>query len=168
MKSRYLIIISILALVLLLGGGFMVVKKVLSPSAPTPTPTPTEEPIQQLTSDQYPKISLQFSADAHYVTVNISNLHAGALEYNLIYDAVVKGNKINTGVNASQKLEGKTDYSKQQLLGSESSGHFTYHTNISNATLELTLRDDSGRSIFDSTYPFTVTPGKTQELQPQS
>lgn len=168
MNSRTIIVITLIALVLLGGGGILAAKTVFQPKAPTPTPIPTDEPIQQLSSDQYPKISLKFSSDGHYVTVNISSLHAAALEYNLIYDAVVKGNKINTGVNASQKLEGKTDYSKEQLLGSESSGHFTFHTNIANATLELTLRDTAGRSIYDATYPFTLAPGKSQDLQPQS
>jgi hypothetical protein len=86
------------------------------------------------------------------------------LEYNLIYDAIVKKNPVNTGVTGSAKLEGKTVYSYKQLLGSESSGKFTYHENITNAVMELTLRDENKYSIFTATFPFTVSPGKTIEL----
>lgn len=131
------------------------------------TPTPTEEPLVQLAPEDHPKVALMFRTDSRYVTVNISNLtKAAALEYNLIYDAVVKKNKIQAGVNASAKLEGQTTYSKEQLLGSESSGKFTYHESITNAIMELTLRDANGRSIYTATYPFTVTPGKSSELTP--
>lgn len=129
----------------------------------TPTPLP---PAVQLPVEQQPKVSLTFSKDAHYVTVNITNLHSDQLEYNLIYDAVVKKQQIQTGVNASAKLEGKTTYSKEQLLGSESSGKFSYHEQIKNAVMELTLRDASNRSIFTATYPFTVSAGKTIDLSP--
>jgi len=133
-----------------------------------PTPTPTEEPVIQLEPEKHPRVSLKFRADGHYVTVNISNIYAQAVEYNLIYDAKVKNNKLQTGVNASAKLDGQSTYSKEQLLGSESSGKFTYHANITNAVMELTLRDAAGRSIFTTTYPFEVSPGKTIDLAPAS
>jgi len=107
---------------------------------------------------------LDFSSDGHYVTVNISNIHSDQLEYNLIYDATVKKDRIQTGVNAAAKLNGKSEYSYRQLLGSESSGKFTYHANIQNAMMELTLRDAANRSIFSATYPFTISPGKSQIL----
>ena len=151
-------------LVLLLLTGIYLKTKVQSIFAPSVTPTPTDEPLVQLSPDQQPELSLSFSADSHYVTVNISNIHAQALEYNIIYEAIVKKVRINTGVNASVKLNGEKTYSKQQLLGSESSGKFTYHQDIKNAVLELTLRDAKGRSIFSSTYPFTVLPGKSTDL----
>lgn len=140
--------------------------KFLAPAGPAPTPT--EEPVVELAPEDQPKISLKFSSDSHYVTVNITNLHATALEYNLIYEATVKKDRIQTGVNAATSLDSQTTYSKEQLLGSESSGHFTYHANIQNAVMELTLRDSIGRSIFTATYPFTVTPGKSLELSPSS
>ncbi len=153
-----LVVIAIV-LVLLLGGFF--VAKNLITGGPKVVPTPTLAPLQELTEDQYPKVTLQFSADGHYVTVDVTNIHSDQIEYNLIYDAVVKGNKIQTGVNASAKMEGETSYSKQQLLGSESSGKFTYHTNIKNAVMELTLRDAGNRSVYSATYPFEVTPGSS-------
>jgi hypothetical protein len=130
-------------------------------AAPTPTPESTAE---TLPPEKHPKLSLQFTADAHYVTVNISNLFADQVEYNLIYDATVKGTRIQTGVNASTKLAGKSTYTQKQLLGSESSGKFTYHSNIQNAFLELTLRDTSNRSVFTATYPFEVKAASTQDL----
>ncbi len=163
MKSKLTIVVIIL--VVLIGIGIAAVVKFAKSSLNTPVPTPTPLPeAVQLTPDQAPKVSLTFTADAHYVTVNITNLHAAALEYDLIYNAVVKNNQINTGVNASAKIAGQSTYSQQQLLGSESSGHFTYHTNITGATMDLTLRDSAGRSIFQATYPFTVTAGATTPL----
>lgn len=164
MPKKYLVIVGALVLVIILG---FLLKSFIGPSAPSVEPTPAPEAVvEQLPSDKHPKIEMSFSADAHYVTVDITNIHADQLEYNLIYDAVVKKNLIQTGVNASAKLEGATTYSQRQLLGSESSGKFTYHDQISNAVLELTLRDMENRSIFTSTYPFTVTPGETMELSP--
>ena len=136
------------------GGGKLVV-----------SPTPSPAIVQQLSAEKQPKVSLEFTKDAHYVTVDISNLNADQLEYNLIYDATVKNNsQIQTGVNASANVKGKSTYSQKQLLGSESSGKFTFHEHIKNANMELTLRDLSGRSIFTATYPFEITPGKSVEL----
>jgi hypothetical protein len=130
-------------------------------SKPTPTP---EEIVEQLTLDKQPKVAMTFSADGHYVTVKISNINAAELEYNLIYDATVKKNQIQTGVTGSAKLTGSTEYTNKQLLGSESSGKFTYHENIKNAVMELTLRNSSGYSIFSGSYPFVVSSGKTIDV----
>ena len=156
---------TIAVLVMLIAvGGFLIFRSSKKPSL-NATPTVTPEPsVKQLTEQQAPKISLKFSSDAHYVTVNISNIHAELIEYNLIYDATVKGNQINTGVNATAKMDGKNEYSKQQLLGSESSGKFTYHANIRNAIMEITLRDSSGRSVYTTSYPFEVSGGSTINL----
>lgn len=151
-------------LVLAKAGGDMTKVQVNNPLV---SPTP-ESQVKMLTPEQYPKVSLTFRADGRYVTVNMTNVNASALEYNLIYDATVKKNKLQTGVSASAKLEGKNTYTKEQLLGSESSGKFTYHENIQNAVLELTLRDENGRSVYSATYPFEVTPGKSVELTPRS
>lgn len=159
-------VIAVLLIILFAGGyfGYRGVKSYLF-SSPKIIPTPTLSPFVQLTPDKYPEVSLDFSADGHYVTVKISKVNADKLEYNLIYDATVKKNQIQTGVSASQSMEGKTEYSKNQLLGSESSGKFTYHDNIKNASLELTLRDSAGRSIFFATYPFTFKPSSSVSLK---
>jgi hypothetical protein len=157
-------VIIAVVLILLLGlGSVFAFKQFLKPTGPVPTPT--EEPIVQLTPDQYPKVSLNFSTNGHFVTVNVNNLHAAVLEYDLIYEATVKKSRLQTGVSASSKIDNLTNYSKEQLLGSESSGKFTYHENIKNAQIVLTLRDKGNRSIYKATYPFTHTPGKTVELQ---
>lgn len=158
------LVIGAIALALIAGGFFLVRKPKTSNSQPAATANPIIA--EQLTPDQYPKVSLEFSSDAHYVTVNITNIQADQIEYNLIYDATVKGNKIQTGVNSSAKLDGKTDYSYKQLLGSESSGKFTYHTKISNAVMELTLRDSQNHSVYNATLPFTISPGKSVDLSP--
>lgn len=150
-------------LVLAVAGGIIVSLRG-KPSGSLTKPTPTPEVAQQLTPDQKPEIKIAISSDAHFATVTLSNLHADALEYNLIYDATVKGNRINTGVNSTANISGKSSFSQKQLLGSESSGKFTYHDKIANATMELTLRDAAGRSIFTSTYSFEVKAGSTQSL----
>jgi hypothetical protein len=162
MKTKVIFIILLVIVLFGIGAGVKFILSTKSSVVPTPTPLPDAV---QLTPDQYPKPSLQFSADAHYVTVNIANLHAASLEYDLVYEASVKNNRIQTGVNASAKIDGQATYSKQQLLGSESSGHFTYHTGIDNASLNLTLRDGAGRSIFQATYPFVVSAAKSFDLQ---
>ncbi len=133
-------------------------------SLPTPSPSPTPEIVEQLPVDKQPKVSMSFSSDAHYVTVNITNISASSLEYNLIYDATVKGSSLQTGVNASTQLKGETTYSKKQLLGSESNGKFTYHANIKNAVMELSLRDSNNSSVYSATYPFSVVAGSSVDL----
>ena len=156
-------IIAVVVGVAVIAGVFLL-KSSFSNRNSSVVPTPTPEAVVQLTADQAPRVSLAFSADAHYVTVKITDIQADQLEYNLIYEATVKSNKIQTGVNASAKLEGKSEYTQKQLLGSESSGHFTYHANIQNAVMELTLRDSLNRSVFTAPYPFTVKAGTSIDL----
>lgn len=150
-------------LVLVISGGVIYIAKKNGGNLPLATPSPSKA-VVQLSQDKQPKISLQFSSDAHFVTVSLSNLNADQLEYNLIYDAIVKTTQIQTGVNSTADIKGKSTFTQKQLLGSESSGKFTYHTNIKNAVMELTLRDSGGHSIFTQTYPFTVSPGQSVDL----
>lgn len=152
--------------VLFISGTIVYTAKKNGGTLPIGTPTPTPQAVAQLAKDQQPEIKLTFTSDSHFVTVNLSNLHADKLEYNLIYDATVKKNQIQTGVNSTADIKDKSDFSQKQLLGSESSGKFTYHENIQNAVMELTLRDSSGRSVFTATYPFTVSPGSSSTLTP--
>ena len=162
--NKKIIIITSLVIVSLIAIGGVKVFSTGNSTNPVPTPTPTA--VEQLSPDKYPQVSLDFSADGHYVTVNLSKLQAASLEYNLIYDAIVKKNQVNTGVTGSTKLEGKDSYTYRQLLGSESSGKFTFHEEIKNAVMELTLRDTNRYSIFSATYPFEVSPGKSLDLSP--
>lgn len=162
MNKKVIILAAIVTAFLL--AMVLLAKNFLTSGPVSQAPTPTPASVPQLEEDQYPQVSLDFSADGHYVTVNISNLHAAALEYNLIYDATVKDNAVNTGVTGSAKIDGQDEYSYKQLLGSESSGKFTYHQNIDNAVMELTLRDANRYSIYSATYPFEVEPGETVEL----
>lgn len=163
MKDLWPIIAAVV--ILLASASVIYVAKKNGGELPKPSPTPAPAVAVQLTDDKQPKVGLKFDTKGNYVTVTISNLHADQLEYNLIYDATVKGNQIQTGVNASTSVKGKSTYSQKQLLGSESSGKFTYHTNIKNAVMELTLRDESRSSIFSATYPFTVSPGESSDLK---
>lgn len=163
MKDLWPILVAVI--VLLASAGVIWVAKKNGGQLPLPTPSPEPIAAVQLTQDKFPKVSMDFSTDGHYVSVNVENINAEQIEYNLIYEATVKGNVIQTGVNASQSLKGKKSYSQKQLLGSESSGKFTYHTNIKNAVMELTLREAKGGSVYSATYPFEVTPGKSSELK---
>lgn len=161
MKNWLPVIGAVVAL--LVSGAIIYSARKNNGQLPIVKPTPGTT-AQQLPADQQPKVQLTFSADAHYVTIRLTNLHSSKLEYNLIYDATVGKNKLNTGVNSTAVVEGKTEFSQKQLLGSESSGKFSYHENIQNAVMELTLRDSAGRSVFSATYPFTVASGQSADL----
>lgn len=161
MNNKIIIIVSLVIVGLIALGA---VKVFSTGNSTGPAPTPTPAAVEQLSPDKHPQVSLDFSTDGHYVTVNLTKLYAAALEYNLIYDATVKKNQVNTGVTGSAKLDGKDTYTYKQLLGSESSGKFTFHEDIKNAVMELTLRDANRYSIFSATYPFEVAPGKSLEL----
>jgi hypothetical protein len=162
----YKSILPAVALVALVLVGFLVFRSISAGNNKQagPKPTPTPEVVEQLPVDKQPKVAMSFTPDGHYVTVKISNINASELEYNLIYDATVKKNQIQTGVTGSAKLDGITEYQNKQLLGSESSGKFTYHENIKNSVMELTLRNSSGYSVFSGNYPFVVTAGKTIDV----
>lgn len=166
MKGWWPAVLAVLAL--LVAGVIVYTYKNRSAGNLSAVPTPTPAAAAQLSPDKQPKVELTFTSDSHYATVSFTNLYADAIEYNLIYDATVGKNALNTGVNSTATVTGKTTFSQKQLLGSESSGHFSYHTNIHNASMELTLRDAQGRSIFTATYPFTVSAGATVSLTPTS
>ncbi len=86
------------------------------PKSSLPTPTPTPEAAIQLTTDKQPQVELKFTSDGHYATVSLSNLSADQLEYNLIYDATVKSSKLQTGVNSTANISGKSTFSQKQLF----------------------------------------------------
>lgn len=152
-----------LALLVLLVIAGVVAGSRLRPRMVTPATAPTPSPtvVLQLPLESQPQVTLKFSPDGHFVAVSLTNLAADRLEYNLIYDATVKSKRIQTGVSSAADITSQSTFSQKQLLGSESSGKFTYHEQIANAIMELTLRDTSGRSVFTATYPFTVSPGKS-------
>jgi hypothetical protein len=152
------------AIAVLLVSGVYIYSMRAKGVAPGGVAEPTLTAAEQLPVEKQPKIEMTFSSDAHFVTVNLTNLYAAQMEYNLIYDALIKKVRNQTGVNDTQDVSGKTSYTKKQLLGSESSGKFTYHEGIQNATMELILRDEQGRSVFNATYPFEVSAGKTITL----
>lgn len=155
--------LALLLLVVIAGvwAGSRLRPKMVTP-ATAPTPSPTVAP--QLPLESQPQVTLKFTNDGHFVTVSLTDLAADRVEYNLIYDATVKNNRIQTGVSSAADITGQSTFSQRQLLGSESSGKFTYHQQITNAVMELTLRDTSGRSVFTATYPFTVSAGKSVVL----
>ncbi len=163
MKDLWPIIAAVV--ILLASASVIYVAKKNGGELPKPSSSPAPVAAVQLSENKQPKVAMQFDAKGNYVTVTISNLYADQLEYNLIYDATVKGNQIQTGVNASTSVKGKSTYTQKQLLGSESSGKFTYHTNIKNAVMELTLRDASRSSVFSATYPFEVKVDKSSDLK---
>ena len=150
--------------------SFVVIYKFKNKEAVIPSTTDTvqEAPLPEATlaPSQIPQVKMRFEPDGHFVVVTFDNLHGFELEYNLIYEATVKGNRIQTGVSSTKNVEGQTTISQRQLLGSESSGKFTYHDKIKNANLELTLRDKAKRSIFTAIYPFEIKAVKTIDLKP--
>jgi len=163
--------VAIFAVVILIGVlGLFFLKKQFSSPGSNIQPTPTEEEVMQLDPKDQPKVSLEFSSDSHYVTVKMINVNASKVEYSIIYDAKIKSkgkvSQVNTGVTGggTANKDSKTYESAKQLLGSESSGHITYHEEIKNGMVDLTLRDEKGRSVFKTNYSFTLTPGKVVEL----
>jgi len=150
--------------VLIAAGTVVYVYKNKTPGAIGDTSTPSPSAAVQLAVDKQPKVQLAFTNDSYYATVTLTNLYADKMEYNLIYDATVKKDRIRPGVTSTATVTGKTTFAQKQLLGSESSGKFSYHKDIQNAVMELTLRDIQGRSIFTATYPFEVKPDQTVSL----
>lgn len=124
-----------------------------------PTPQPTKSPQESIA--QRPYVSLVPSSDGHRLTLKMTRIPGSvkSFEYELIYFADFEGNKIERGVDSGGRpvdLSGKTEYSKEFLLGSESctTGRckYRYDEGVSEGMLTLKFIGDNGTDKFMTSY----------------
>lgn len=129
------------------------------PTTTQPTPRPTKSVEESILVR--PFISLIPSGDAHRLTLKMTKIPVDikSFEYELIYFADFEGNKIERGVDTGGRpvdLNGKAEYTKEFLLGSESCTtgkcKYRYDEGVSEGTLTLKFISDKGVDKFMTSY----------------
>ena len=89
-------------------------------------------------------VSVKFRGDRHAILVNFSNLTAAkSVSYTLSYQT----NGKNEGVAGTIRPQGTGAMQRELLFGTCSSGVCRYHSNITNAKLEVTSTLNSGQKV---------------------
>ena len=106
-----------------------------------------EEIVTEIAFDKRPVVSLTPIKDGHWLKLQIMGIkvEAASLEYELLYKTKDGSTQ---GVPGSVKLDdGKKDFERELLMGSESSGKFRYDEGVSEGTLTLRFRNERGKLI---------------------
>lgn len=117
-------------------------------SAPAPTPTPTPR-LVQLSSDQYPHLSLIPRADGRSLKFRLNQISPdfSSLEYELIYTATDGEIQIEKGYGDEVKIEG-TEFERDLLLGTESCTNgckYKYDEGVTGGQINLTFYTKTGQ-----------------------
>jgi uncharacterized protein YbcV (DUF1398 family) len=87
-------------------------------------------------------VGARLRADRRAIIVNFSNLNKAAeVSYSLMYET----NGETQGVNGSLDLAAGNTATRELVFGTASNGVYRYHTNITNAKLEVTSILSSGQ-----------------------
>lgn len=148
MKNKTALYVAIVVLVVVLIGGYAVVK-ILTKPAPE---TQEEQEILDLPpADSSIIVDLKKRADDKYLILTVSKIPSGtdSIEYDLSYDTD-KG--INTGAYGKVDLNGKSEITKEILLGTQSKNNFKYDTGVTSVDLVLKFNHPDGASQFTKTF----------------
>lgn len=113
-----------------------------------------DEKASEIPFDKRPFVSLTPSKDGHWLKLSVSGIkiEAKTLDYELLYklpDGRMQG--------APGTVElGSSDFERDILLGSESSGKFRYDEGVKEGTLSLRFRDDGGKLVGKLSGGFTL------------
>lgn len=153
--KKYLPLI-IAAVIIVVGiGSVLVFSKKNSQSAGQggTTQLPTTEVVP--TVDSSVSVDLKpVDAAKHNVELSVKGIPSGtqSLEYELSYDTASQGSQ---GIIPDEPIAvkpGQTEFSKQFLLGTESSGAFTYHVVTSPIKVSVTFNGSYGKKSFEKDY----------------
>lgn len=111
------------------------------------TSVETEETaLQEVVLEKRPVTSLTPSEDGHWLNLKIEKivLDATSFDYELLYK-LPDGR--TQGVPGTVKLDGQKTIERELLLGSESSGKFTYDEGVEQGTLTLRFRNEKGKLL---------------------
>lgn len=159
--KRYLPIILFLIGLLFFGGVIAFVK------SRNLAQSPEEETVAELPASQRPLTTLSPTKIAangnygHWLTLNIKNINvpdAATVDYLLEY-TIEDGR--TQGVPGQVKLNGQ-DIQRDLLLGSESSGKFTYDKGVEKGKLTLKFRNSNGKLIGKLSTDFHLQSNTTQ------
>ena len=154
-------IIFIIFCGLVLSGCSLGKNKNSQDATPTVKPNPKAVKSIEKSVKERPFVSLTPTTDGHRLTIRIRNIspQVKSLEYELIYFADFEGNKIERGLDTGGRpvfLEGKTEFSKEILFGSESCTtgkcKYRYDEGVSEGTLTLKFNYEEGVDKYMSSF----------------
>lgn len=125
-----------------------------------PLPTPTPEKYLEVGVEESPFISVTPTADGHWLNIGIERIQdAETIEYELAYETA---DGVNQGaIGGPYPVPSSGVYTKKILLGTESSGHYTYHEGVKDGSLTVRLGGGKGPRKFVADFALV---GKEDEL----
>ncbi len=111
-----------------------------------------EEPKpKEISQENLPFVKLLPRSDRHRVDLGIYGIKAPRIDYQILYTVLIKGNSVERGAGGRDiKLNGKDELIRVGdsaiVFGSESSGRFKYDDGVENGSIEITYRDEKGKS----------------------
>lgn len=150
MKNKTALIASVVILVLVLGGGFLLVKNLTKPA-----PDTTEE--EEFAADLPPVdssvvVTLEPKADKTAVVLSASNIPDGtdSLEYELSYN---NEEGLPKGALGKIELDSKSEVTRDILLGTCSRNVCTYDKGVTAVKLVLKFNHPDGDTQYTKEYP---------------
>jgi len=158
--KKYIPIVILFLGVLVAIGAFFVLKGKNSQNTPTDGSN-QDETVPEIALEKRPVVSLTPSADGHYLKLEIQKIliKADTLDYELTYK-VPDGR--TQGVPGTVKLTNTDNIVKDLLLGSESSGKFRYDEGVEGGNINITFRNQNGKSVAKFSTDFFLQTGKEQ------
>lgn len=148
MKNKTALVISIVVLVLVIGGSGWLIKNLQS----EPAPFASAEPKLTLPeADSNIKVDLQPKSGGKAVILTVNNIPSGTIsvEYELSY---LTGEGLPKGALGKIDLKGKTDLTREILLGTCSKSVCTYDEGVESVNLVLRFNHPDGASQFSKEY----------------
>jgi hypothetical protein len=139
MKKFLPIILLILGVVVLLGA-YIFIKREKQKAV---VQVPQEGTIQEISVEKRPIVSLTPSTDGHWLKLKVEKIviNAVSMDYELLYQ-VPDGRQ--QGVPGTIQLNGVSEIERDLLMGSESSGKFSYDQGVEKGTITIKFRDNQG------------------------
>lgn len=149
MKNKTALYISIAALVLVIAGGFFVIKNVMKPVVQTPE---DEEQISDLPPvDASVVVTVTGASSGKEAILAISQIPEGttSIEYEFSY---LNSEGLSRGALGKIDVNGKGEIEKSILLGTCSKNTCTYDTGVTSVDLVLKFNHPDGASQFSKTF----------------
>jgi hypothetical protein len=142
--KKFLPIILLILGVVVLAGAFIFIKG--EKQKKEVIPVSQDETVQEIPIEKRPITSLTPSTDGHWLKLKVEKItvNAASIEYELLYQ-LPDGRP--QGVPGTIKLNGVSEIERDLLMGSESSGKFSYDQGVEKGTLTLKFRDDTGKLV---------------------
>ncbi|MEK7166258.1 MAG: hypothetical protein AAB874_05625 [Patescibacteria group bacterium] len=151
MKNKSALYISVAVLLLVLIGGYLIIKNLSN----KPAPVEEEEVIQVELPPADPGIEVDLKAkpDGKSVILTVAKIPSttDSVEYELSY---LTGEGLPKGALGKISLNGKTELTRDVLLGTCSTGgKCTYDLGVTAVKLVLKFNSPSGATQFSKEYP---------------